>query len=80
MGIMALDDGSVRRVLYESVAPIQQRHPWERKFTNKTNWIRTKVWLPNHSFFWGWQGLGCSFPGYFSQEGVGGKNPLLQKL
>ena len=26
MGIMALDDGSVRRVLYESVAPIQQRH------------------------------------------------------
>lgn len=20
---------------------------------NKTNWIRTKVWLPNHSFFWG---------------------------
>jgi len=26
MGIMALDDGSVRRVLYESVAPIQQRN------------------------------------------------------
>ena len=24
-----------------------------------------KVWLPNHSSFWGWQGLGCSFPGYF---------------
>ena len=50
----------------------------EKKFTNKTNWIRTKFGLKT-IFFGGWQGLGCSFPGYFSQEGIGGKNPLLQK-
>ena len=74
---MALDDGSVRRVLYESVAPIQQRHLWEKKFTHKTNFGRSLASKP--FFFLGWQGLGCSFPGYFSQEGVGGKNPLLQK-
>lgn len=62
MGIMALDDGSVRRVLYESVAPIQQRYPWEKNSPTKPT--SDEVWLPNH-FFLGWQGLGCSFPGYF---------------